>query len=89
MYKCCVTGKMTRPHAKMNRLVVQTRPKVYTEWFKEDGEWVEIEIGRGYETVKEIQASDEGVRVFNEMSDLQKDELLRKLGIPGQYGLQQ
>ena len=88
MYKCSVTGKVTLPKEKLNRIVVQTREKVYTEWFREEGEWVEIEVGRGFETVKEIQASNEGLRMFNEMSDSERDELLHCLGIPGQYGMQ-
>lgn len=89
MYKCMVTNKITRPGTKLNRIVVQSRPKVYTEWFREDGEWVELEVGRGYEIVKEIQVSDEGLRMFESMSLEERNDLLHRLGIPGQFGMQQ
>ena len=67
MFKCSVTGKMSRPGEKMNRIVVETRDKIYTQEVWEEGELVEIEVGRGYETVKEIAATDEGLRRYNQM----------------------
>lgn len=67
MYKCMVTGKTSKPGEKMNRIVIATRDKVYTQKIWEDGELVEIEIGRGYETVKEIAATDEGLKLYNQM----------------------
>jgi hypothetical protein len=67
MFKCQVTGKMSKPGEKMNRIVVETREKVYTQQVWEEGELVEIEVGRGYETVKEIAATDEGVKLYNKM----------------------
>lgn len=67
MFKCQILGKTTRPGEKMNRVVIETREKVYTEWFREEGEWIELEVGRGFEIVKEIQVSDEGLCVYNKM----------------------
>jgi len=58
---------MSRPGEKMNRIVVATRDKVYTQEVWEEGELVEIEVGRGYETVKEIAATDEGLKLYNQM----------------------
>lgn len=53
----------------MNRIVIATRDKVYTKKTLEDGELVELEIGRGYEIVKEIAATDDGLRIYNQMVD--------------------
>jgi deoxyribose-phosphate aldolase len=69
MFKCQVTGKISKPREKMNRIVIATRDKVYTKKILEDGELVELEIGRGYEIVKEIAATDEGLRIYNQMVD--------------------
>jgi len=77
MFKCAVTKRTTRPGEKMNRVVVETRPKVYTEWIKEDGIWTEIEVGRGYETVKEIPVSDAGLRMLEEMDDERRKAFLK------------
>jgi len=67
MYYCMVTGKLSKPGEKLNRIVVKTREKIYTQNVWEEGELVEIEVGRGYETVKEIAATDEGLRLYNQM----------------------
>lgn len=67
MFRCEITNKTTRPGEKMHRVVIEKREKVYTEWCREEGEWIELEIGRGWEIVKEIQVSDEGLRIYDEM----------------------
>jgi len=69
MFRCMITNKITRPGEKMHRVVLETRPRTYTECIREEGEWVELEVGRGFEIVKEIQVSDEGLRIYNEMVD--------------------
>jgi len=67
MFKCQVTGKTSARGEKLNRIVVQTREKVYTQNVWEEGELVEIEVGRGWEIVKEINASDEGLKLYDQM----------------------
>jgi len=75
-----VTGKMSKRGEKLNRIVVETRDKVYTQSVWEEGELVELEVGHGYEIVKEINASDEGVKVYNQMvEDGTVDSFLRTL----------
>lgn len=54
MFKCMVTGRMSQPGEKCNKLVVETREKIYTDL---DGNV----IGKGTEIVKEINATDAGV----------------------------
>lgn len=52
MFRCELTGKLTKPGEKMKKIVVQTRERVYLD---EDG----LETGRGTEIVKEISVSEE------------------------------
>lgn len=80
MFKCQVTKKNSKLGEKLNRIVIQTRTKIYTQKIWDEGEAVEIETGRGYEIVKEIMASDEGVRRYNQaVEDGTVDEFIRKL----------
>lgn len=67
MFKCQVTGRFSKPGEKCNKIVISTREKSYYEKVMEDGEEVELEIGRGWEIVKEINATEEGVRIYNYM----------------------
>lgn len=67
MYYCQVTGKLSKPREKANKIVIETRDKVYTQNVWEEGELVEIEVGRGWEIVKEINASDEGLKLYDQM----------------------
>lgn len=70
MFYCQVTGRLSKRGEKVNKLVVATREKTYYKKVRneETGKWEDVEIGRGSEIVKEINASDEGNRLFNEMS---------------------
>ena len=72
MYKCEVFGTMSKPGQKCNKIVVETRPKVYTqkEFNEASGKWEDVEIGRGWEIVKEINASDEGLKFWLESKRL-------------------
>jgi hypothetical protein len=60
MFRCEVTGKLSKPGDKMNKIVVEKRDKEY-----KDPETGEV-IGRGWEIVKEISATDEGVKIWNQ-----------------------
>jgi len=70
MFYCQVTGRLSKRGEKVNKLVVATRARTYYKKVRneETGKWEDVEIGRGWEIVKEINASDEGNRIFNEMS---------------------
>jgi hypothetical protein len=67
MFLCQVTNKTSKPGEKLNRITVATRNKVYTQKVWEDGEQVTIEVGRGWEIAKQINASEEGLRIYNQM----------------------
>ncbi len=81
MFICQVTGKISKPGEKLNRLPVVKRDKVYFKKIKneETGKWDDVEVGRGWEIVREITVSDEGVTVWNNMSESQRTSLLSRL----------
>ena len=81
MFICQVTGKISKPGEKLNRLPVVKRDKVYFKKIKneETGKWDDVEVGRGWEIVREITVSDEGVVVWNNMSESQRTSLLSRL----------
>jgi hypothetical protein len=83
MYTCMITGKTSKRGEKLNHIVVATRQRIYTEKVWEEGELVELEIGRGYEIVREINASNEGLAMWRAWSDDEKDNFCsRVLGLP-------
>lgn len=68
MFKCAITGRISRPGEKMNKVVVETRDRRYFEMRKNEETmiWERVEVGRGWEIVKEISVSDEGLKSLNE-----------------------
>lgn len=81
MFICQVTGKVSKSGDKMNRIPVIKRDKVYFKNIKNEdtGKWDEVEVGRGWEIVREISATDEGVAKWNSMSESQRTLLLSKI----------
>jgi hypothetical protein len=67
MYKCQVTGRMSRPGEKCNKIVTATRERIYYTKFRneETGRWEDVEVGRGWEIVKEINATDEAFKQWD------------------------
>jgi hypothetical protein len=70
MFICQVTKKVTEPNTSMKRLVVKTRNRVYTRDIRNDEtrEWETVEVGHGWEIVRELNVSAEGVAIYNAMS---------------------
>jgi hypothetical protein len=69
MFKCQITGKTSKPYEKVNRIVIETRVKVYDNWDHENEEqW----NSHGTETVREINASEEGLRLWEALSPADK-----------------
>lgn len=81
MYICQVSGKLSELGEKLNKIVVASREKVYFERrLNEDlRKYETVEVGRGTEVVKEINASDEGVTTWNLMSSDERLALLSSL----------
>lgn len=69
MYYCQVTGELSKPGEKLNKIVIEQRERIYEERiFNEDTRKMEnVVIGFGWEIVREINASDEGFRIWNTM----------------------
>lgn len=65
MFRCAVTGKITKPGVPLTRLVIETRPKTYVN-FKFNPDTLETDkiVSHGYETVKEISVSPEGLAIL-------------------------
>lgn len=91
MYICQVTGKYSRkgdstahpPVAaeKLNKIVVQTRERTYTKWVKneETNKWEEVFVAKGWEIVREINASDEGVKLWESWTPEEREVFLKHL----------
>ena len=68
MFRCQITGKNTQPGEKCNKVVIERREKVYTQTkiLTQDFRDVEtLSISNGWEIVKEINVSDEGLEIWN------------------------
>lgn len=70
MFYCQVTNQMTKPGEKVNKLVIAKRERIYSRKIRneETNRWEDIDVGYGWEIVKEVNACDEGVRIFNAMT---------------------
>lgn len=81
MFYCQINGLLSKPGEKPNKLTVEKRDRVYTRRVKneETREWETIEVGRGWEIVKELTVSDAGQREWNEMSPDQQADFVTAL----------
>jgi|GEM_PF-2917850 len=68
MFKCFITQKMSKPGEKTNKVILETRQKVYYGWRlnEETEKYEKVEIGKGWEIVKEVSVSDEGLKIWKE-----------------------
>jgi hypothetical protein len=66
MFKCGITGKMSYPGEKQNKIVIRTRKKTYYSNFYDEMSktWEKAVSGHGYEIAEEISATQEGVNIF-------------------------
>lgn len=71
MFTCAITGQTSKKGEPLNRIVVAKRQKIYYQsYFNEDTrEWEKLEVGRGWEVVKEVNASDDGLKAWNSLSE--------------------
>lgn len=70
MYKCEVTGKMSKPGAKLHKVVASTREREYKmKLFNEETrKYEDVVVGHGWEIVRELNASEEGEAIWNSMT---------------------
>lgn len=81
MYYCAITKRLSKPCEKVNKLVVKTREKTYYKKVRneETNKWEEVEAGRGWEIVKEINASQAGADLWNSWSAEERHLFVKSL----------
>ncbi len=81
MYICQVTGKQSKAGEGQHKIVVQTRDRIYTRRVKneETNKWEDVEVGRGWEIVREISASSEGLALWESWSPEERAIFLQNL----------
>ena len=69
------SGEDTHSSEKVHRIVVETREKLYKRrvFNETTRQPEEIEVGRGHEIVREINASQEGFDLWSSWSPAQQD----------------
>jgi hypothetical protein len=70
-----------RAPEKLNRIVVETRERLYTKWVKneETNKYEEVEAGRGWEIVREISASAEGLALWESWTPEERTIFLKHM----------
>lgn len=81
MYICQVTGKQSKLGEGLNKIVVETRDRTYTRWVRneETNKWEEVVCGHGWEIVREINASQEGVQMWESWTPEERLVFLKHL----------
>ncbi len=79
MFICQVLGKLSEPGEKVNKIVALKRERIYTEMRRDPDTGIveEVDVGRGWEIVKELSATAEGLAEWNKMSEYDRAQLLR------------
>lgn len=68
------SGEPAHGSEKLNKIVVETRERTYKQWDREnEEEW----LSYGTEIVREINASDEGVKIWESWTQDQRDIFLK------------
>lgn len=74
MFRCEVTGNQSKEGEKPQRLVVEMRSRQYRHWNREaEEEW----FSNGFEIVREINVSAEGVSIWNSWNDEDRAAFLK------------
>jgi hypothetical protein len=73
MYKCQVTGRYSREGEKINKIVIETREKIYLHYDREAEENWE---SRGSEIVRELNASKAGLELWDSWNDAEKESFV-------------
>jgi hypothetical protein len=82
MYRCQITGRNSREGAKLNKVIIETRSVQYKHWDEdEEKEW----FTNGIETVKEVNASKDGVDIWNSWSELEKQQFVAAISKKRNY----
>ena len=76
MFKCQITNKTSKRLEKLNKVVVKTRPVSYKHYDHEtEEEWVT----HGTEIVQELNATEDGVKLWNSLTEEEREEFIKGL----------
>lgn len=76
MFMCQITGHYSREGQKCNKVVVQTRAQTYKHWDNEnEEEW----FTHGTEIVREVNATEEGVRLWESWTEEERAAFVKGL----------
>ena len=66
MFICAITKKVSKPGEKCIKIVTEKRPRTYYKmvYNEELREWERMISGQGWEIVKEVNATEEGARLW-------------------------
>jgi hypothetical protein len=72
MFKCQITGKLSKPGEKLRKVVSEKREKTYFRRIRdmETGKLNTVEAGKGWEIAKELSVSEEGEKIWLETHPL-------------------
>lgn len=96
MYICQITGNQSKHGEKLNKVVVQTRERVYTRWVRNDDKsegidrtlvvnesadrkWLEVFVAKGWEIVRELNASQEGADLWASWTPEEREMFLKHM----------
>lgn len=67
MFYCQITKKLSKPGQKCHKVITHIAERVYTRMIRDEETWrmVRVEVGRGFEIVKEVNSSEEGLALWN------------------------
>lgn len=76
MFKCEITKRLSKPLEKLNKVVVKTRQVEYRHWDREtEEEW----FTQGTEIVREVNATEEGLALWNKLTAEEREEFVKGL----------
>jgi len=76
MYFCHITNTYSKLGDKINKITVETRHQTYTNWDREkEEEWTST----GTEIVREINATQAGVELWNSWSKEEQESFIKRL----------
>ena len=80
-YRCQITQKVSKPGLPLHKVVVETRPKEYFKFVKDEetDKWVEVHANFGSEIVRELSVSQEGLDMWNSWTPEQRLAFLKAL----------
>lgn len=77
MFLCQITGRTSKPIEKLTKIPVAFRNVEYRHWdYDSEEEW----FTHGTEIVREINASEEGLLIWSNLTPEEREEFVKGLG---------